>query len=265
MTDVFEFHKGSVPLLVSVPHDGREVPAEIASRMTDAARRIPDTDWHVRDLYDFAAGLGASVMGATHSRYVVDLNRDPSGQALYPGASNTELVPLATFDMEPIYLDGQMPDDAEIAARTETYWRPYHQCIQDELARLKAEHGVAILFDAHSIRSEVERFFEGRLPDFNYGTSSGASADADLTRRSFAAFESAEGYSAVLNGRFTGGYITRTYGDPANGIHALQLEQSQITYMNEAYPFDYRPDLADKVKPVLAECLEALLGWAAEQ
>ena len=259
--DVYRFQQGTLPLLISVPHDGQFVPEDIAARMTEAARRIPDTDWHVQRLYDFAAGLGASVLAATHSRYVVDLNRDPEGKPLYPGADNTEVCPTATFDLEPIYADGAAPDDSEIEARIATYWRPYHDRIAAELGRLRDAFGVAVLFDAHSIRSEVPRFFEGRLPDFNFGTASGASADDGLARDAFAVLDDAAGYTAVLNGRFTGGYITRHYGDPARGIHALQLELSQATYMNETHPFDYRPDLADGLKPVLKRLIERIVAW----
>lgn len=259
--DLFRFREGTAPLLVSVPHDGRHVPDAIAARMTEAARRIPDTDWHVARLYDFAHELGASVIEATHSRYVVDPNRDPKGSALYPGADNTEICPLQTFDLKPIYLDGETPDEAEVQERIATYWRPYHGRVAAELDRLRATFGVVVLFDAHSIRSRVPRFFDGVIPDFNLGTASGASADGGLARRAFAVLDGARGYSAVLDGRFTGGYITRHYGDPTNGVHAIQLELSQATYMNEAYPFDYRPELAEKIRPVLRCLIETIVDW----
>jgi len=260
--DIYRFSEGTAPLLVSVPHDGRHVPDAIAARMTEAARCIPDTDWHVCRLYDFAAGLGASVLEATHSRYVADVNRDPEGAVLYPDADNTELCPVKTFDLEPIYLPGEDPDDAEVADRIATYWQPYHDRIAAELARLRERFGFVILFDAHSIRSEVPRFFDGVIPDFNLGTASGVSADAELTRRAFAVLDGAKDFTAVLNGRFTGGYITRHYGDPARSVHTIQLEQSQATYMNEAWPFEYREDLAGRVKPVLRRLIEEIIAWA---
>lgn len=261
MTEPYRFHQGAIPLLVSVPHDGRDVPDDIARRMTEEARQLPDTDWHVRRLYDFAEPLGASVVEATHSRYVVDVNRDPDGAALYPGADNTEVCPTATFDLAPIYREGEAPDEGEIQDRIEKYWRPYHRKIQEELARMHGAFGVAVLFDAHSIRSQVPRFFDGRLPDFNLGTASGASADAEVAERAFAVLDRAEGYSGVLNGRFTGGYITRHYGSPGAGIHAIQLEMSQAIYMDEAYPFEYDPGLADRLRPVLERLIGELIGW----
>ena len=259
--DIHDFTPGTTPLLVSIPHDGRSIPDGIAARMTDEARRIPDTDWHVGRLYDFAGELGAGVLAARHSRYVVDLNRDPDGAALYPGADNTEIVPLLTFDREPIYRNGAAPDEVEIGERIAGFWQPYHRRLAAEIEALRERHGVAVLFDAHSIRSVVPRFFEGTLPDFNFGTARGASADAALTASAFRVLASAGGYSAVDNGRFTGGYITRSYGAPEDGVHAIQLELSQRTYMDEAYPFDYRPDLADAVKPVLREMLAAIVDW----
>ncbi len=260
--DIYDFAPGTTPLLVSIPHDGRAIPDDIAARMTDAARAIPDTDWHIGRLYDFAAELGAGVLAARYSRYVVDLNRDPDGAALYPGADNTEIVPLGTFDREPIYLSGAEPDGAEIAGRIARFWQPYHRRLAAELGLLRERHGVALLFDAHSIRSVLPRFFDGRLPDFNFGTARGASADPRLAASAFGVLDSAEGFTAVDNGRFTGGYITRRYGAPADGVHAIQLELTQRTYMGEAPPFDYRPDLAAKVKPVLRDLLAATIDWA---
>ena len=262
IVEPFRLQRGSTPLLVSIPHCGTHVPAEIAGRLTPEARLLADTDWHVERLYDFAAGLGASVLAATHSRYVVDLNRPPDGAALYPGADNTELCPTTTFARQAIYLEDRLPDAAEIERRVETRWRPYHETLAAELGRLRAEHGIALLFDAHSIRSRVPRFFEGRLPDLNLGTVGGDSVDAGLATRLLGICEGAAGFSSVLNGRFTGGYITRAYGRPAEGVHAVQLEQSQITYMNEDPPFGYRPDLAAAVRPILEALLAEMLAWA---
>ena len=261
--DVFTFHPGSTPLLVSIPHCGTHVPAPIEARLTPEARVLADTDWHVDRLYDFAAGLGAGVLAATHSRYVVDLNRPPDGAALYPGADNTELCPTTTFARATIYCRGDTPDADEIEQRVADYWRPYHDKLAATLADLRQAHGVALLFDAHSIASRVPRFFEGRLPDFNLGTGSGSSADPGLAARLLAICENAAGFTSVLNGRFTGGYITRTYGDPGANVHAVQLEQSQITYMEEDPPFAYRPDRAEAARPVLKDLLGAMLAWAA--
>jgi N-formylglutamate amidohydrolase len=259
---VFDFTPGALPVLVSIPHDGREIPETIAARMSEAGRANIDADWHVRWLYDFAGELGANVLAARLSRYVVDLNRDPSDAALYPSAVNTGIVPHLSFDGAPLYVSGEDPAASEHAERIETYWRPYHAQIAATLDDLRARFGGAVLYDAHSIRSEVPRLFEGRLPDFNLGTSGGASAAKDLEARVHDALAAGEGYTTVLNGRFKGGYITRTYGKPDDGVHAVQLELSQRTYMNEDPPFDLLPDVAAGVKPVLRAAVAAACDWA---
>lgn len=262
MSEPFHFTAGRVPLLVSMPHVGLEIPPALEKRMTPAAALRADTDWHVDRLYDFLEGLGASVIRARYSRYVIDLNRDPENRALYPGANNTELCPTSTFDLEPLYRPGQEPGAEEIAERREAYWWSYHTCLQDELARLKDRHGVALLWDAHSIRSIVPRFFEGRLPDLNLGSGGGGTAAAALQQAVVAVAEGQQRYSHVLNGRFKGGFITRAYGRPEEGVHALQLELSQATYMDETPPFGFREDLAVEIRPLLRQMLVAALTWA---
>lgn len=262
MSEIFRFRPGRTPLLVSVPHCGTQIPDHLAARMTPAALVLSDTDWHVDRLYDFANELGAHMLMANFSRYVVDLNRDPAGTALYPGQDNTGVVPVDTFDRLPLYRPGEEPKEAETRRRIDVYWKPYHDRIQHELERLKSQHGYAILFDAHSIRSRVPRFFEGRLLDFNLGTAKGASMTPDLAERLLAICQEAEGYTGVLNGRFTGGYITRRYGRPADRIETVQLELAQATYMDERAPFRYRPELADRLRPTLRRLLETLLAAA---
>ena len=258
----FTFHQGTAPLLVSMPHAGTYVPPQLAERFTEEARQVPDTDWHMERLYAFAKDLGASILVATHSRYVVDLNRPPDGASLYPGQSVTGLCPVDTFDDTPIYAHGDVPDDAEIAARRGAVWAPYHAQLRAELDRIRARHGVAMLWDAHSIRSVLPRFFEGKLPDLNLGTANGASCAPALAQELLAIAESAPGYTGVLNGRFTGGYITRHYGQPAQNIHAVQLEMTQCSYMQEALPFDYLPEVAAGVQPHLQRMLAAVLAFA---
>ena len=260
----YRFKQGSLPLLVSMPHSGTYIPPEIAGRLTEVARTVPDTDWHMPQLYDFLQDLDVSVVQATHSRYVIDLNRAPDNQALYAGASNTELCPLQTFAQEEIYLEGRRPDAAEVEARRAAFWQPYHDRIRQELAAIKARHGFALLWDAHSIRSEVPRFFEGRLPDLNLGTADGQAAAPGLLDLLAAVARDAEqlGYTHAANGRFKGGYITRSHGDPAGNVHAVQLELSQITYMDEDPPFTFREDLAAQVRPVLSGLVHAMLAWA---
>lgn len=260
--DIFRFHQGEAPLLVSVPHAGTHVPDAIAARFTRAARALPDTDWHVHRLYDFAAGLGASVLVATHSRYVVDLNRDPGGAALYSGQDETGIVPTTTFDREAIYQDGQAPDQAEAAARVVAYWRPYHDQLTAELARMREAHGVVVLLDAHSIRSRVPRFFDGVLPDLNLGTRGGTSAHPELIRAAMGVLDQAPGLSSVCDGRFRGGYITRNHGQPGAGVHALQLEMAQPVYMDESPPYTYLEQRAARIRPALRALVETGITWA---
>jgi N-formylglutamate deformylase len=247
-----------------MPHVGTHLPDALAQRMTDAAQAVPDTDWHVDRLYDFAASLGANLLVATHSRYVIDLNRPPDGTVLYPGASNTELCPTTSFDDEPLWRPGEAPGTDEVKQRVEQVWRPYHACLAKTLAEIKSRFGTALLFDAHSIRSEVSRFFAGRLPDINLGTADGKSAPSELAARLIEAAGEADGYSSVLNGRFKGGYITRHYGKPAEGVAAVQLELSQITYMDEDPPFGFREDRAKGIRPHLRRILETMLDWGRE-
>ncbi len=262
--ELFKFTQGTKPLLVSMPHVGTHLPDDLARRMMPIARTVPDTDWHLEQLYDFAVGLGASVLAATHSRFVVDLNRPPDNANLYPGQDTTGLCPIDTFAKQPIYRMGEEPDDTEIRHRVGTYWKPYHAKLQEELARIKARHGSALLWDAHSIASHVPRFFAGRLTDFNLGTADGKSCRPEIGARMLEIAQAAPGYTSVLNGRFKGGYITRTYGTPADGVEAVQLELSEITYMDEPPPFGYRKDLAGEVKPHLRRMLEAFLGFHTE-
>jgi N-formylglutamate deformylase len=262
MTGNFQFTPGTTPVLISVPHAGTAIPHAIAARMTDAALALPDTDWHVEKLYDFAHELGAGLIAADHSRYVVDLNRDPSGKPLYPGADNSEFVPLTTFAEQPIYRPSQEPDAAEIAERQVTYWQPYHDRLAAELTRLKSMFGVAVLWDGHSILSHVPRFFDGRLPDLNLGSANGASAAPELVARAMDVLGNADGFSSILNGRFTGGYITRHYGQPGDGVHALQLEMAEIAYLDEVTPSRYDPARAARLKSLLHLTIETVIAWA---
>jgi len=262
MTDngIYTLHRGTAPLLVSLPHDGTHLPGELAARMTPAARGVPDTDWHVSRLYAFARELGASVLVPRHSRYVIDLNRPPDDVSLYPGQNTTGLCPAVQFSGAPVYLDGQAPDAGEIAARVERYWRPYHQALRAELDRLRGLHPRVTLWEGHSIRgSELPFLFDGRLPDLNLGTAAGASCSPGLQARLEAVLASQQRYDWIANGRFKGGHITRHYGDPQRGIDAVQLEISQRNYMDEG-SFEYDEDKAASLQVLLRGLLEALVA-----
>ncbi len=257
-TATYALDHGTLPLLISIPHLGTELPLEFAKLMNPTAAITQDTDWHLDLLYGFAQSMGASVLQARVSRYVIDLNRPPGGESLYPGQTTTGLCPTETFHGEPLYLPGYAPDAAEQARRLRVYWQPYHGALQQELARLRALHGAVLLWDAHSIASVLPRLFQGRLPDLNLGTNSGQSCGAALIESVAAVAQKSE-FSHVINGRFKGGYITRHYGQPDANIHAIQLEMSQVLYMDEVAPFSYLEHRALMVQPVLQAMLQAAL------
>jgi N-formylglutamate deformylase len=258
-SDIFALTRGTLPLLVSIPHAGTHIPSELAQRMTPQALQRADVDWHLPQLYGFAAEIGASVLAATHARHVIDLNRPPEDESLYPGQDVTGLLPVDTFRKEPLYRPGEEPDAAETARRRERYWRPYHAALQAELERLLGRHGRVALWDAHSICSVLPRFFEGRLPDLNLGTADGRACTPSVQAAAVAAMAAQDTFTHVANGRFKGGWITRHYGAPAQGVHALQLEVCQCTYMDEEAPFAYRPDRAARLQPLLRQMVQAVV------
>jgi N-formylglutamate amidohydrolase len=253
--------QGESPLIVNVPHAGTLVPDSVSQHLTRAARALPDTDWHVEKLYDFVTQEGVTLMAATQSRYVVDLNRDPSGAELYAGADNTELCPTRTFADEAIYERGKAPTPEEVTQRIVTHFLPYHQELAQEVARVKRIHGYAILLDGHSIRGEVPRFFAGRLPDLNLGTASGASCSQEVQDVAASVLANAAGFTHVVNGRFKGGWITRHYGRPYDHVHALQLEMAQRCYMDEAPPYAWDAARAARLIEVLRGLVGALAEW----
>lgn len=255
----YTLHQGSLPLLISLPHIGTEIPAELAPRYADRALLVEDTDWHLGDLYDFARGMGASMLKPRFSRYVIDLNRPPENTPMYPGANNTELCPTHFFTGEALYKDGQAPDDAEIARRRDVYWAPYHAALAAELARLKQQHGYALLFDGHSINSVLPWLFDGQLPDLNLGTASGNSCAPSLRSAAAAVLAGQTDYTQVTDGRFKGGYITRHYGRPDENVHAIQLEMCFRCYMVEEKPYVMDPARAASIQPLLKSLLQALL------
>jgi N-formylglutamate deformylase len=259
--DKFHYIPGNVPVVVSIPHVGTHVPPAILERFTPAAKQLPDTDWHVDRLYAFAKEMGVHMVVATHSRYVVDLNRATDGQSLYPGKFTTGLCPATLFNGDPLYLEGKEPDKEEIDKRINDYWRPYHNQLNHLLRDLQQSSKRVVLFDAHSICSRVPTLFEGRLPDLNFGTADGASVDKKLSEALVESVQRSR-YSVVLNGRFKGGYITRNYGAPDKGIHAVQLELAQVNYMNEEHPFAYDEAKAAQLQVVLKEALLLVVQWA---
>ena len=263
MSEIFDVQAGDSPLIVSVPHDGRRLAPGMAERMTAAGLDLPDTDWHVGRLYAFAAAMGATVIAARYSRYVVDLNRPAEDRALYEGQLSTGLCPSRTFGGEEIYQEGDAVTAGEQASRIREYWQPYHDRLAQAIEDVRRRHGVAVLWDAHSIAAEVPSLFEGTLPDLNIGTNGGASC-SKACADAVVGVAAASGYTWVINGRFRGGHITRHFGAPADGIHAVQLELAQRSYMDEASR-EYEASRASRLRDVIRHMLEAAVRAAAGQ
>ena len=263
-------HRGEAPLIVSFPHTGTEIPTELAARLVSLQLARKDTDWWVDRLYDFAADMGATTVRTTISRAAIDVNRDPSGASLYPGQATTGLCPTETFDGEALYPKGEGPDDAEIARRRTAYFEPFHTALAAEVARLKARHPRVVLYEAHSIRSRVPRLFDGELPNFNIGVNGGESCDPALTQRVERACAAHPPFSHVVDGRFKGGWTTRHYGRPDEGVHALQMELACRGYMDDAsapqdvdtWPSPYDPQRAEPLRQALRDVLHACLTFA---
>lgn len=258
---LIEITRGDSPLVLGLPHTGTDLPDDCHLRLNETGRAMADTDWHIHTLYD---GLvdGATLVRTTIHRYAIDVNRDPSGESLYPGQNTTGLCPLTDFDGGPIYLEGQEPDAAEVERRRQAFHAPYHAALEAELARIKAIHGFALLYDCHSIRSQIPFLFDGTLPDFNIGTNSGTTCDPQIEAAVLEICQSADGYRSVLNGRFKGGWTTRHYGRPADGLHAIQMELAQSTYLSsEAPPWSYDTSSSGRTRAHLKTILETLSDW----
>ncbi|HSW82662.1 MAG TPA: N-formylglutamate deformylase [Usitatibacter sp.] len=260
----YRYRRGDSPLIVSMPHAGTFVPHSVGRHLDECAACRCDTDWHLPRLYDFLGELDATVIVANLSRYVIDVNRPPDGANLYPGHDTPKLCPTDTFDQRPLYRDDG-PSEGEIARRLDSVWQPYQRRLEREIARVRAEHGIAVLWDAHSIVSVAPRLFEGTLPDFNLGTADGASCDSQLSSRLMAALARHRDFTHVLNGRFKGGYITRRHGKPADGVHAVQLEMAECIYMQESSPYTFSPPKAERIRPILREQLATAIDWAVNR
>jgi N-formylglutamate deformylase len=254
---VFDVMRGDSPVVLAQPHGGTFVPDDLMRRLNVVGQGLADTDWHITQLYD---GLlkGATVVKSNVHRYVIDANRDPEGASLYPGQNTTTLCPLTDFDGLDIWQDNQAPSEDEIEARRLAYHAPYHSALADELARIKAKHGVAILYDCHSIRSEIAFLFDGVLPVFNIGTNMGATCAPEIEQAVHAQCAAAKTYDTVLNGRFKGGWTTRHYGQPEDAVHAIQMETAQRGYVTETPPWSYQSDRATALRSVLGGVLNSL-------
>lgn len=257
-----EINRGSSPVILGFPHTGTHVPEDVWAKLNETGRRLTDTDWHIHELY---RGLlpNATTVRATFHRYCLDANRDPSGKSLYPGQNTTSLIPLTDFDNNPLWIQGREPDETETVERVLRFHQPYHAALAAEVERVRAEHGIALLYDCHSIRSVCPFLFEGKLPDFNIGTDNGRTCDPLIEQEVSAICAAAEGYTSVVNGRFRGGWTTRHYGRPESGVHAIQMELTQYTHLkSETLPFDYDAEKAERLRQVLRQILERIEALA---
>ena len=257
-----DVERGDGPILLSIPHAGTTVPEDIWADLNDVGRTLIDTDWHVDRLYDRLA-TDTTVVRANFHRYVIDANRDPSGRSLYPGQNTTALCPTTDFDNRPIYRRGREPTDAQVEARRLAWHKPYHRALEHEIERIRGRHGIAIVFDCHSIRSVLPFLFSGTLPDFNVGTNDGSACSPPIERAVSRVVHRADGFTAVVNGRFRGGWTTRHYGRPKTGVHAVQLELAQSTYLRaERGTLTFDTPKADRLRPHLTAILTALAELA---
>ncbi|WP_299030866.1 N-formylglutamate deformylase [uncultured Sulfitobacter sp.] len=248
--------QGTGPIVFGLPHTGTYVPEEIADKLNENGRKLADTDWHIDKLYNGVLADATTVTANFH-RYVIDANRDPQGGSLYPGQNTTTLVPLTDFDGVDIW--ETPPTNAEIEDRRRKFHASYHAALRDELTRVKAIHGIAILYDCHSIRSKIPYLFEGTLPDFNIGTNLGSTCDRAIETATYGLCRAEESYTTVLNGRFKGGWTTRHYGKPDTGIHAIQMELAQSTYLtSESQPWTYDDIKATRLRRPLSRLLGKL-------
>jgi N-formylglutamate deformylase len=256
----FTLHQGSTPLVISIPHVGTLIPDDQRERYVPRALEVEDTDWFLDRLYAFAADLGATMLVPRESRYLIDLNRPRENTPMYAGSNNTELCPTRFFTGEPLYREGRVPEAAEIARRVSAYWQPYHDALGAELERVRAAHGHAVLFDAHSIKSELPWLFDGTLPHLNLGTVEGRSCAPSLRSALGAVLAAQDRYSHVVDGRFKGGHITRAFGRPSEGVHAVQLEMCWRTYMDED-PRGWNDARAAEATPLLTRLVRTMVEW----
>ena len=255
--NMFEITEGDSPIILAQPHGGTHVPAELSARLNERGRELSDTDWHINRLYD---GLieGVTVVHSNIHRYVIDANRDPSNVSLYPGQTTTSLCPTTDFNGRDIWQAGQAPSDDEAMARCAAFHTPYHEALAEQVSRVRAKHGMAILYDCHSIHSNIPYLFEGQPPVFNIGTDNGQTCHASIQTTTHTICATAPDHDTILNGRFRGGWTTRHYGQPSKGVHTIQMELAQRAYMDEFTPWNYRTDRAETLRPVLGRILENL-------
>jgi len=218
----------ALPVVASIPHAGTWLPPGYATRLaSDAMRALPMTDWHLPRLFDFLPALGVTVVAATVSRFVIDLNRPPHGEALYPGRFETGLVPLESFDGDPVF--SEPPSESDIAAARRDIYDPYHAARCGLLERRRDEAGRVIQLDLHSVTPAANRISGPLTHEIMLGDRDGASCARWLTREAEAAYAQA-GFSVAVNDPYKGGWITAS-GGSLDGVEALQIEMSWAAYM----------------------------------
>ena len=253
-----EIKQGTGPIVLAMPHSGTYLPTEIYDKLNDNGKELADTDWHLMELYD---GLqpNAAIVKANFHRYVIDANRCPDGVSLYPGANTTTLCPLIDFVNKPIWQEGLVPTESDIEPRIKLFHTPYHKALHEALQTARSNHGYAIIYDCHSIRSNIPFLFDGALPNLNIGTNDSKSCDSKIEQIAENICKKSS-FSTVTNGRFKGGWTTRHYGKPETDIHAIQMEITQSSYMQEHAPWEYSNEKANILRQTLANILSEIEG-----
>lgn len=234
----------TVPLVFASPHSGRDYPAELVAeaRLAPLALRRSE-DSFVDELYAAAPSCGAPLLAATFPRVWCDANREP--WELDPGMFDTPLPPwvnttsprvgagLGTIARivatgETVYR--RRLTFAEAEARIRACWEPYHAALAELIAETRARFGFCLLVDCHSMPTHPAQAADP--PDMVLGDAHGTACAPRATRLAEEALL-ARGYRVRRNDPYAGGYVTRHYGRPRDGVHALQIEVARSLYMDE--------------------------------
>jgi len=249
-----------VPIIVSVPHCGTLFPDEIKEEYHSHLIQSPDdTDWFVHQLYDFVSDMGITMIHADYSRWVIDLNRDPKSKPLYnDGRIITGLCPTTDFLGNPLYKDARKEvAPEEVERRLKLYYYPYHDKIASLLEERKKKFGKVLLWDCHSIREYVKTIQGDKFPDLILGDVDETSADKNIIDTTLSTLKNSS-YTVNHNHPFKGGQITRYFGKPSAGIHALQLEMTKVNYLDNSET-KYDPARANKMRELLKRVFEKLI------
>ncbi|HEY1936141.1 MAG TPA: N-formylglutamate amidohydrolase [Acetobacteraceae bacterium] len=237
----------TVPVVFASPHSGRTYPADfLAAARLDPLNLRRSEDSFVDELFAAAVDHGAPLLSATFPRAFCDANREPweLDPAMFadqlPSWVNTTsarvgagLGTLARIvaSGEAIYRGKLAFSEAE--RRVQDFWQPFHATLQALIGGTRAMFGVCLLIDCHSMPSHGSGRPGGKTPDFVLGDAHGTACHPAVTQ--YVERRLVElGYTVRRNDPYAGGYITRHYGRPREGVHAIQLEIARELYMDES-------------------------------